>query len=92
MLLRIVAITAVIAVLMGVLAQGDLLERSGIVGRCEAVGAPTGDEGVWQGCRAGKLEGRPDLRLESCVSHGVRQGIEYWRCPAPIVAGRASQG
>lgn len=86
MFIRIAAITVLVAGLMAVLADGRMLERAGLVGRCTSVSAPAGDDGSWQVCRPGKLEGRPNLAEKACVSRGIEGGAEYWRCPAPIVA------
>lgn len=85
MFLKIAAVTALIAGFMGVIADGRLVERAGLVGSCTEVAAPGGDSGAWQACRAGRLEGRPDLSKQACVSQGLSRGVEYWRCPAKIV-------
>ena len=73
---------------MGAIKDGRVLEETGLVGRCSAVQAPRGDTAAWEACRAGKLEGRPNLVRKSCTSAGVVDGIEYWRCPAPVGSGR----
>ena len=92
MLVRIALFTIVVgAVLIGV-SRGALLERVGLVGKCRAVAPPAHGDGVWQECREGRLEGRPDLRRESCRSAGVVEGLEYWRCPAPVSARRGLNG
>ena len=88
MLVRIAIFTIVVgAVLVGV-SRGDLLERVGLLGSCRAVATPQHGEGAWQECREGRLEGRPDLRRDSCKSVGFVDGLEYWQCPAPVSAGR----
>ena len=89
MFLKIAAVTALIAGLMAVIADGRLTARAGLVGRCTAIATPAGEDGSWQACRAGKLEGRPNLSTKSCVSQGVSGAVEYWRCPAAIVASQA---
>jgi hypothetical protein len=86
MFIRIAAVTVLVAALLAVLADGRLLARAGLVGHCTAVATPAGDDGSWQVCRAGKLEGRPDLADKSCVSRGIEGDTEYWRCEAPLVA------
>jgi hypothetical protein len=86
MLLKIVLATALIAVGLGFVKDGRVLAGAGIVAKCSAVGAEAADGAVWQACRPGKLEGRPDLTKKSCVSSGVREGLEYWKCPAPVKA------
>ena len=75
---------------MVAVAKGGMLEQVGLVGSCREVAAPRGGEGVWQQCRAGKLEGRPDLRRDSCQSAGVYHGLEYWHCPAPLAVDRSA--
>jgi len=85
MFIRIAAITVLVAGLMAVLADGRLLARAGLVGRCASVSSPAGDDGSWQACRPGKLEGRPNLAQKSCVLRGLQGNTEYWRCEAPIV-------
>ena len=89
MFVRIAAITLVVAGLMAAVANGRLLEHSGLVARCTAAAAPRGDDGSWQVCRPGRLEGRPNLASKSCVSQALVGKAEYWRCPAPIVASQA---
>jgi hypothetical protein len=86
-LLRIILVTAAIAAGMAFIKDGRALERSGLVHTCTAVTAPAGQAGVWQACKPGKLEGRPDLTRKSCVSQGTAGEIEVWRCPTPIGTG-----
>jgi hypothetical protein len=86
MFIKIAAITVLVGALMAVLADGRLLARAGLVGHCASVSTPAGDEGSWQACEPGKLEGRPNLTDKSCVSRGIQGNAEYWRCEAPIVA------
>jgi len=85
MFIKIAAITVVVAGLMAILADGRLLARAGLVGRCSSISTPAGADGSWQACRPGKLEGRPNLAEKSCVSRGIERNTEYWRCEAPIV-------
>ncbi len=81
--------TAVIAAALFVVADGRLLAKAGLFGRCQAVAAPAAEEeGTVQACRAGKLEGRPDLRRDSCRPIGSRGQIQYWHCPAAVSSGR----
>lgn len=89
MLLRIVLVTAAVVAAMGVVKDGRVLSQAGLVASCSAVATPPGQVGVWHACKPGKLEGRHDLTRSSCVSAGVSRGVEYWRCPAPVEAGRA---
>lgn len=77
---------------MAAIADGRLVERAGLVGRCTEVSGPGQAGGSWQVCRPGRLEGRPDLARQACVSHGLRGQVEYWRCPAPIVVSAKPRG
>ena len=82
----------VVALIVGVMVgikDGRGLERTGVVSSCSAVAPPKGQTGYWHACRAGKLEGRPNLTRRSCVSHGVFGAFEYWRCPSPLNATRS---
>jgi hypothetical protein len=94
MLGRIALVTVVVGCLLVAVSKGSLLERVGLLGSCQAVAAPPGDEAEasWQACRAGRLEGRPDLRRDSCKRAGIAHGLEYWRCPAPVSAGHRAEG
>jgi hypothetical protein len=93
MFIRIAVVTALIAGSMAVVADGRLIERAGLVGRCTAVAGPGDDEsGSWQACHSGVLEGRPDLTKKSCVSKTIREDVEYWLCPANVVASQTPRG
>ena len=89
--LRILLITAALAAFMLVAKDGRVLERARLTGSCSAVAAPAGDPAPWQACRSGQLEGRPDLSRRSCTSESVVGDLEYWRCPAPVVAGHSPE-
>ena len=69
--------------------DGRVLEPTGLVGRCSVVQGPAGDTATWEACRPGKLEGRPNLVRKSCTSAGVKDGVEYWRCPSQVESGRS---
>jgi hypothetical protein len=88
--LKIFAVAALAALLLVGAREGRLPFTEGLVGRCTEITAPAGDAAQWQACRAGKLEGRPTLERRSCVSTGVVDEVEYWRCPADVVVERAS--
>lgn len=84
---RILLVATLIAVAMFVVKDERVLARIGLLGTCTVVASPEGDAAEWWACRDGKLSGRPDLSLKSCVAQGVRGGREYWRCPAPVGSG-----
>jgi hypothetical protein len=44
-----------------------------------------------EACRAGKLEGSPDLTRQGCRAAGVNGTLEYWRCPASVVASQSTR-
>jgi hypothetical protein len=86
-LFRGLVVAAALVGLMVAAKDSQALRQSGLVARCTVVAAPVGADGVWQACRPGKLEGRPDLRRRSCVSAGTVARVEYWQCPAVIASG-----
>jgi hypothetical protein len=86
-MLRILLVAVVLAGAMFAVKEGRVLARTGLVGSCSAVAAPAGDTAEWRECRAGRLEGRPDLSRKSCTSEQVVGDVEYWRCAAPLVPG-----
>jgi hypothetical protein len=84
MMLRILLVTAALAGALFAVKDGRILARAGLVGSCSAVAAPAGEAAPWQACRAGRLEGRPDLSRRSCTSQGIVGDVEYWRCPGSV--------
>lgn len=80
-------VAGLIVAAMVAIKDGRALRRSGILSSCTSVAAPVGANGYWAACRPGKLEGRPNLRHNSCTSQGVVGRIEYWRCPSPLGRG-----
>lgn len=88
-MLRILLVATLIAAALFAVKDQRVLQRAGLLGSCRAVTAPAADGAEWHVCRDGKLSGRPDLSLDSCTSYGIVRGLEYWRCPAPLSAGRA---
>src|SRR5882724_118819 len=80
MIKRIVAIGVCILALM-VVKDGRVLRTTGLTGSCSVTQTFT-DSTELVACRAGKLEGRPDLSHRGCRSVGIKATYEYWRCPA----------
>ncbi len=70
--------------LMLVIKDGRASRNLGLTGSCQAVVAPKGQDGLWEACVAGKLEGAPDLTRHGCKSVSVVGKGEYWHCPAGI--------
>ncbi len=90
MLLRVVLVAALVAALMVAVKDGRVLRHAGLTGSCSSVATPAGQSGSWKACRAGRLEGRPDLSRDSCTSVERVGPLEYWRCPAPLGTGRGT--
>jgi len=86
-MLRIFLAAALVFAVMVSVKDGRILRNAGLTGSCTAVRAPVpasaaGEE--WRACKPGKLEGRPDLKRDSCTAQGVTGKVEYWLCPAPV--------
>jgi hypothetical protein len=78
---------ALIFVLMIVIKDGRALRQAGLTGGCRPVATPKGEDGDWQACDPGKLQGAPDLGRQGCKSVTFVGKTEYWRCPAGIEGG-----
>ena len=89
-MLRIFFAAALILATMVAIKDGRVLREAGLTGSCTPIVAPAGDDAVWEACRPGKLEGRPDLGRRSCVAQSRQGEIEYWRCPAAVGSGHAT--
>jgi hypothetical protein len=86
MIKRIVAVaTVVLAVMIGI-KDGRVLKKSGLTGSCSVVQVGADGSQV-EACRAGKLEGMPDLRRQGCKDAGESGPYDYWRCPSSVAAG-----
>jgi hypothetical protein len=86
-LFRMFAIATLIIATMIAIKDGRPLTKTGLVAVCAEVQPPPGQTGYWEACKAGKLEGRPDLTRRPCDRAGMRDNIEYWRCPERIGSG-----
>lgn len=73
-----------IVALMVAVKDGRVLRAAGMTGVCHAVSSPHGEDGAWQACAPGKLEGAPDLTRQGCRSVQFVGKTEYWHCPAAI--------
>ena len=77
---------ACIIALMIAIKDGRLPRYTGLTASCRvANNAPDGSQLV--ACRAGALEGRPNLLHRSCVAAGTSGTYQYWRCPAAQASG-----
>jgi hypothetical protein len=89
LMVRIFVIAAVVAAAMYGIAHGDVLAKARLVGTCTAITAPTSDDATLHSCRAGRLEGRPDMKKHSCTRAGFAGDAEIWRCPERVVGSRS---
>jgi hypothetical protein len=86
MIKRVVVFATLVLALMVAVKDGRILSKTGLAGSCTVVQAAA-DGSELEACRAGKLEGLPDLRRQGCKDAGVSGTYEYWRCPSSVVAG-----
>jgi len=84
---RAAAVVVLILATMVAIKDGRALRETGVIASCSTVAPPAGESGYLEACRPGKLEGRRDLKRQSCQSIGVLANIEYWRCPSPVESG-----
>ena len=87
MLVRIILIAALIGAGLVFAKEQRLFERAGLVGYCQIVRAPPGEEGEWQGCHEGLMTGFPSLNQKSCTLKSRSTGMEFWRCPVTLASG-----
>lgn len=78
----------VAAVLYGV-KEERVLEDAGLLGTCAVVETAAVDA-QWLACRDGRITEAPDLTRDACVRAGTQAGVDYWRCPAALIASRAA--
>jgi hypothetical protein len=82
-MLRILVAATFAMLAMVVVRDGRLLEQAGLLGSCASVATPAGQSGYWQACRAGRLDGHPDLSRRLCKSRSLAADVEFWRCVTP---------
>jgi hypothetical protein len=87
-MLKIVLLFALIGAGLAVAKEGRVFEKAGLVGYCQVVHPPAGDDAQWHGCREGVITGFPRPLRESCTLEVRRGKVEYWRCPAGLVSRR----
>jgi hypothetical protein len=80
MLKPILAVAICVVALMLVLKDGRVLRTTGLTGYCK-VAQVLEDSSELVSCRAGKLEGAPDLSRRACRAVGTTKAVAYWRCP-----------
>ena len=85
MLLRVVVFAALAVALMIGVRDGKILKTTGLTGSC-VVARTNADGTQLEACRAGKLQGKPDLSATGCKDVGSQGPYEYWHCPAAVAA------
>lgn len=90
MVTRVISLAVLILALMIAVKDGRVLRDTGLMGYCTTVQANV-DGSQIDSCRRGKLEGWPDLSSRGCTGQPVRNDVQYWGCPAPIVPGQAGR-
>jgi len=83
MVTRIILTGLVVVGLMVGIKDGRILRMTGLTGSCTAV-QTLADGTQLEACRAGKLDGMPDLSRQGCTDIGTAVSREYWKCPAPV--------
>jgi hypothetical protein len=79
----VVAIAILIAVAMAVVKDGRTLRSVGLTSSCTSLRI-NADGSQVAACRAGKLEGAPNLATHGCVIVGGTSTVRYWHCPATV--------
>jgi hypothetical protein len=87
-MLRILVLATFAMLVMVLVKDGRVLAQAGLLSSCESVATPAGKTGYWQACRAGRLDGHPDLSRQLCKTHTMAENVEYWRCATPLESGR----
>jgi hypothetical protein len=83
LLRKVVYIGVICLVAVLVAKSGWALHRSGLLGSC-TVYAHGSDGSEMEECRAGKLDGLPDLSGKGCTLQTFGKTVEWWSCPVPI--------
>ena len=81
MLKRVLTVAVAVLAVLVIFKNGRLLRTSGLTGSC-AVVRQFSDSSELAACRAGRLEGHPNLSHRGCRIAGHNQAFDYWRCPA----------
>ena len=85
MVTRVISLAVLVLALMIAIKDGRVLRDTGLMGYCSTV-QTNGDGSQVDACRRGKLEGWPDLSSRGCTGQPVRNDVQIWGCPAPIVS------
>jgi hypothetical protein len=85
MLLRVLVVAALAMALLVAVKNGHILKTTGLTGTC-LVARTNADGTQLEACRAGKLQGKPDLSADGCKDVGAQGPYEYWHCPAAVAS------
>jgi hypothetical protein len=80
MFVRVFMFAGVVVSLMAAVANGHPLRWAGLTSTCSVLETHAGGVQL-ESCRAGWLDGLPDLSRRGCTNVGVRGKDEYWSCP-----------
>ena len=87
MVVRVVLATGLAIALMAALANGAVLRRAGVTSSCSIVHAGAAGAQLVESCRAGWLDGFPNLSSRGCSTITVSARLsargreQYWSCP-----------
>jgi hypothetical protein len=86
----VIVVAILIASAMAVVKDGRALRSVGLTSSCTTV-ARNADGTELAVCRAGKLEGAPDLGMHGCTIVSGTQSLRYWHCPSAVEASQAGR-
>jgi hypothetical protein len=89
-MVKLALLAAVVAAALYGVREERVLEDAGLLGSCDVVQTRAPAEGQWLACRNGRITEAPDLTRDACVRAGMRAEVEYWRCPATLIASRSA--
>jgi hypothetical protein len=89
-MVRILVVAAVAAAALYLVRHEHVLERARLLSSCAPAQVAAQPDADWLACRAGRLDGFPNLRGDSCTFSSERGGLQYWLCPAELVSGRSA--
>ncbi len=90
MFIRLAIFASLVIALMVGIRDGSLLKVGGLTGTCSTTYTSL-DGTALEACRAGKLEGFPDLSKHGCTNVGERGKAEYWSCPGTLTASQVGR-
>jgi hypothetical protein len=79
----VIVVAILIAAAMAVVKDGRALRSVGLTSSCSTV-SRNADGTQVAACRAGKLEGAPDLSMHGCTIVGGTKSLRYWHCPSAV--------